>query len=436
MSSDPMVQAVSRLATWLTAMRAPDGYSGPVAHWWQQSLQYTGAGFDWRYEGIITGYLHLYHATHNPHWLQRATHAADDIVQAQLPDARLPNSSFEQNPYPSGTPHEAAAMLALLRLAHTLHQQSDLRWQTYLAVAGRNLWQQQIARLWDARARAFRDALDVPSFVPNKAATLAQALLLLAQLTHDEQLITHYALPTLDTVLAHQVQGGALDGAIYQNSFGQRRVPKFFPYYIARCIPALLAGYAVSGVPRYLAGAQRALDFVLRWRNPDGSLPQVIYAGGRVNRYPCWIAATGDIIMAIQALQPYGSTADPDPTLHWLLQGQLPTGGFRTAHGFAAHITQRTPSDLPEFRDLLPVCGWNDKAFACLTSMLEPAAAQHVTDTLTLPACELACQFRGQPMVYQEDAQQIVLRQGQHTHYQWQKGAAWPHVCTPLMYLK
>ncbi len=436
MSSDALVPVVSRLATWLTTMRAPDGYSGPVAHWWQQCLQYTGAGIDWRYEGIITGYLHLYRYTRNPHWLAQACRAADDVVQAQLPDTRLPNSSFEQNPYPGGTPHEAACMLALLRLATILHQQGDLRWQTYLAVAGRNLWQHQIARLWDERARAFRDAPDVPSFVPNKAATLVQALLMLAHLTHDEHLITHYALPTLDVVLAHQVQGDLLDGAIYQNSFGQRRVPKFFPYYIARCIPALLAGYEVSSEPRYLAAAQRALNFILRWRTPDGSLPQVIYTSGRVSRYPCWIAATGDIITAMHLLQPHGSPADPTPTLHWLLQGQLPSGGFRTAHGFAEHITQRTPADLPEFRDLLPVCGWNDKAFACLSGLLEPAAAQHVTDTEPLPVCELACQFRRQPMVYHEDSQQIVLRQGQQIHYQWQKGAAWPSVCTPLMYLK
>ncbi len=33
------------------------GYGGPVVHWWNHSLAYQGAGLDWRYEGIIDGYL-------------------------------------------------------------------------------------------------------------------------------------------------------------------------------------------------------------------------------------------------------------------------------------------------------------------------------------------------------------------------------------------
>ena len=45
--------AVANLDAWLDTMRSPDGYGGPVAHWWQNCLQFTGAGLDWRYEGII-----------------------------------------------------------------------------------------------------------------------------------------------------------------------------------------------------------------------------------------------------------------------------------------------------------------------------------------------------------------------------------------------
>ena len=70
-----IVQAVSKLDAWLETMRGPDGYGGPVAHWWQNCLQFTGAGLDWRYEGIVIGYLNLYQKTGNEQWLAKARRA-------------------------------------------------------------------------------------------------------------------------------------------------------------------------------------------------------------------------------------------------------------------------------------------------------------------------------------------------------------------------
>jgi hypothetical protein len=288
--------------------------------------------------------------------------------------------------------------------------------------------------MWDNQAQLFRDSPAVSSFVPNKAATLVEALLRLARLMYDEQLVQRYALPTLDAVLRHQVRGGPLDGAIYQNSFGQRPVVKFFPYYIARCVPGLLAGYEWSSDTRYLDAAQRAMACVLRWRYDDGSFPQVVYPGGRVNRYPQWIAAVGDIIRAMRLLHVYGDNIDVQPTLDWLMRGQLPTGGFRTAHGFASQITQRQPGGLPEFRDLLPVCGWSDKAFCCLTELVPEGGLS--PDPRHSSSCEIACQFRGQVGHYLEDQEQIAFIQGVRVYYRWPKGASWPAVCEPLMYVK
>lgn len=303
-SAPELALVVSRLAAWLQSMRSPHGYTGPVAHWWQNCLQYTGIGIDWRYEGIITGYLNLFQASGDSHWLERACHAANDLVHAQLPDGSLRASCFELNPHPNGTPHEVACALALLRLIVVLQAQDDLRWQTYLAVAGRIVGR-QLCRLWDASVRAVRDAPDVPSFVPNKAATLAEAIMLLAQISHSPMLVSDYAVPILDTIIAHQLTDCAdprYIGAIYQNSFGSQPVPKFFPLYIARCIPALALGTQVTGEPRYQRSALHALAFVLRWRNPDGSFPQVLYPRGRINPYPYWIAATGDILRAMDIL--------------------------------------------------------------------------------------------------------------------------------------
>jgi len=336
MEAAAVAQALSSLERWLETMRGPQGYSGPVAHWWQNCLQFTGAGLDWRYEGIVFGYLTLYRRTGSGPWLEKARRAGQDLVQAQLSSGNYRNSNFELNPYAGGTPHEAAADLALLHLSETLRTDGDASWSVYLEAAERNIRAYQIGVLWDAQARSFRDDPHLPSFVPNKAATLAEALFKLAALTGDGSWIEAYALPTLEAVLAHQVRGGSLDGAIHQSSRNGRLVDKFFPYYVARCLPGLVAGYEHSREERFLDAAQRAITFVLRWRYEDGSFPQVVYRGGRVNRYPQWIAAVGDILRALALLHKYGFVADAEPTLAWLLRGQDPTGAFRAAHGFAS----------------------------------------------------------------------------------------------------
>ncbi len=429
-----IVQAIGRLDAWLDTMRGPDGYGGPVAHWWQNCLQFTGTGLDWRYEGIVIGYLNLYERTGDERWLAKARRAGDDLVRGQLPSGNFRNSAFELNPCTGGTPHEAACDLALLRLAEALRDRQDSEWRTYLDTAQRNVHLYYVKSLWDADARSFRDHPRIPSFVPNKAATLAEALLALARLTGDSMPAETYALPTLDAVLAHQIQGGPLDGAIYQYSANGRPVAKFFPYYIARCVPGLLTGYAWSDEERYADAARRALAFVLRRRCEDGGFPQVVYPGGRANRYPQWIAAAGDILRAMALLQPFGFDADPQPTLEWLLRGQLPTGGFRTARGFASQVSQREPGPLPEFRDVLSVCGWADKAFRYLTEALPTPADLRAGSAA--PPFETDCTLRGRVVRYRETDEAIEVRWGDTVLYLWRKGAPWAEICAPALQWK
>jgi hypothetical protein len=415
--------AVARLDAWLDTMRGPDGYGGPVVHWWRQSMLYTGAGLDWRYEGIIGGYLALWERSGERRWLAKARRAGDDLVRGQVQNGNFAASGFEINPATAGTPHEAACDAALLALASALRDIGDPNWEQYAQAAERNVYGFLVAQLWDADANAFRDDPRAATFVPNKAATICDALLLLAELRGDALLVERYVRPTLDRLLEHQVRGqGRLDGAIAQNSFGRRQVEKYIPIYIARCIPALVRCYGWTGDERYLTAAMRAMAFIARWMDEDGTLPTVVYPGGRTTRFPSWIAPLGDVLRAGKLLRPYGFDASLGACERRLLAGQDASGGIRTAHGFAAQTGGR-PKDMPDVRDLLHVAGWCDKAFRYLASR-----AGMVLPQASSLSVERACSFRGAQLWLRETPERLVVQHGERVVYEWRKGAPWASV--------
>lgn len=423
--------AVSNMDAWFETMRGPNGYGGPVAHWWQQSLIYTGAGLDWRYEGIIAGYLNLWHKSSDQRWLSKARRAGDDLVNAQLPNGHYPASAFEINPASAGTPHEAACDVGLLLLAHALRDKQLDGWQPYATCAERNLRAFYIEQLWDAQAQAFRDSPSVPSFVPNKAATACEALFLLAEITQDAAWVERYALPTLDRIVAHQVRtSNRLAGAIAQNSFGTRVVDKYFPIYIVRCIPALLRGYRWTGKEQYLDSALQALRFICRWANTDGALPTVIYANQRVNRYPSWVAPLADLLRAADELRPYGFDTDLSAVYRRLLHGQDRTGGIQTATGFAAQTGRRLP-ELPDLRDVLHIAGWCDKAFRYLAAHTNPELPAGTSARFEVP-----CTFRGKVMQLVETASVLEISHRNDTCYRWRKGESWPEIASEEFWLR
>lgn len=425
-----IARAVAGLDAWLETMRGPGGYGGPVVHWWQQSLLYTGAGLDWRYEGIVAGYLALWEHSGDARWLAKARRAGDDLLAGQSPAGNFAASAFEINPATAGTPHEAACDVALLLLAVALRRAGNSGWEEYAAAAQRNLEHYYLGQLWDAVAGSFRDSPAIPSFVPNKAATVCEAFTLLAELTGEDELVERYVLPNLERILAHQVRGGPLDGAIAQNSFGTRVVAKYFPLYIARCVPALLSGFAWTRREHYLGAAIRALLFVMRWVGADGALPTVVYPEGRTARYPSWISPLGDVLRAADALRLYGLAPDTAAIVARLLAGQTPGGGIATASGFAGQAGGR-PGPLPDFRDLLPVAGWCDKAFRWLAARVagEPP-------TVTSVPYETDCVFRGRRLRYRETPELLEAYAGRELRYRWCKGAPRPEVAREEFWLR
>lgn len=419
-----ITEAVLGLDAWFDTMRGPDGYGGPVVHWWQDCLLFTGPGLDWRYEGIITGYLNLYEKSGDDVWLVKARRAGDDLLRGQLSTGNFRNSCFEANPHTGGTPHEAACDLALLRLAQVLKTQGDDAWEKYAACAENSLFGFIVGVLWDGDRRVFRNAAHDPWFVPNKVATIVEALLAWAAVTGDHQPAEAYGRPTLQAIADCQVRAprSALDGGIPQRATLQGPGTRLFPFYIARCVPALAQGSVAFGEQHFLEAADAAMGFVLRHMLPDGSFPQVVYANGHINRYPQWIAGIAEILHAGEVLSRHGKHASLDRTLDWLLRGQDGSGAFRTARGFAAQVSQRQPPELPEFRDVLPVCGWNSMAFRYLTgcvTRVRRLSWSHSGST------EQPCIFQGIKATCCEDAHALEVHVRGKVAYRWRKPDAW-----------
>lgn len=425
-----LAQSAANCAYWLETMRVQGGFGGPVVHWWQHALMFTGAGIDWRYEGIISGYLDLYRASGLYYYLDRAVAAANDIVNGQDEYGNYANSQFQLNPYTAGTPHEAAVDIALLNVASRLKAEQAEGWEGYIATARRSIENFYIRRLWNAERRCFFDDTRSITIVPNKVATLFIALARLSELSGDSRYLDAYGLPALNHCLSLQNGRDENRGAFAQYIEQGRPVNWYFPYYNARIVPALVLAHDLTGNDTYLAAAVSTMQFILRHIDADGGLPQVVYADRRANRYPRWVAGAGDVILAGLSLVPHGFAFDYQPTLDWILGGQLESGGFQTAHGFESQGSQKTPPSLPHAFDLLPVAGWTDKAFALLCRLLP--------DSATIPAPTTGavmrdCVFRGKPARFHEDDDVLDITQEGTILYEWRKGDSWARTVSPAM---
>jgi hypothetical protein len=417
---DPAV--VGRMHTWFESMRVPGGYGGPVSHWWRHSLRYAGPGLDWRYEGIVHGYLNLYESTGDDRWLDSAVRAGTDLVDGQLETGNFRASAFERNPEVGGTPHEACASGALARLARVLRE-VDREWAPFARTARRSL-QWHVDALWHDGVRTFSDTIGMDSFVPNKIASTIEALLAFAQLSEsDGTLVDRFVLPAAETILELQVDSGEHEGAIHQLCTGDPDTGgdgKFFPLYVARCVSPLLAVYDATGEERFRSAAVRAGAFLARVERDEGSFPQVVYEGNGRNVSPRWIAGVGDVLRAYDALAERGMDLETAAVETWLGNGFDECGAFRTAAGFG----QLSGHDGPVLTDVVHVVGWNDKAFRWLTDRVDGIVVEEPS------RFSVRCSFDGTPGRFLEDGDRTEFVPGEQRGrtYRWDKESQWAEV--------
>jgi hypothetical protein len=404
-------------------MRGDGGYAGPIVHWWESCWLYTGPMIDWRYEGIICGYLELFRATVDGGWLERARQAGDDVVKAQAPDGHFGNSSFQHGPQSGGTPHEAAVDVGLLALSQAMRERGMTGWEVYAEAAERNIERYLLAQLWTGHG--FADQPWHPVLVPNKNATIIEALLRSESVSGRR--VMDFVQPAAEVILSNQVTApGVRRGATIHTGTGQHTLA--ITIYTARCLGALLRLNERTGEHRYRQAALEAGRFLARQVTPRGTRFGY-YRDGRPIGAPQWVSASGDVLRALTMVSAEVEEAEGAARAlgRVLVEAQYPTGGIPTAYGFARRGSSREARGAPEFRDVLPVVGWCDKAFRALALLARRPALPSKDQ---LKSLDIACTWGGERCHYREDGEKMTLiRQSTgKVLYQWRKGAVAPEV--------
>jgi hypothetical protein len=197
------------------------------------------------------------------------------------------------------------------------------------------------------------------------------------------------------------------------------------PIYTARCLSALLRLYEWDPDERYLLSAHRMGEF-LRCMVVEGGTLFGVYPDGRAIVCPTWISASGDVLRALLALLSYTEVnqAAVLRLTEVLVDGQSATGGIPTANGLAKKGRTKMAGGLPDFRDVLPVVGWCDKAFRALALVAEDIPAESVK----VENATMRCEWKGRNCEYQEDQENIKLIDVRRntTIYHWHKGDVFP----------
>jgi hypothetical protein len=414
------------LDRWFQTMRGVGGYGGPISHWWESNFLHCGAMADWRYEGILCGFISLFRLTQDRMWIERAIQAGDDLVAAQLPSGKYRNSSFQQGPMEGGTPHEAASDVGLLELARILREIGNPAWSRYLAVAQRNIELYLLGDLWNGEG--FRDMPWSETLVPNKNATIAEALVLYEAVSGQD--MSMYLDKAVQVILNAQEKTGPRAGGIVHTGTGRHRIAASI--YSARAVCGLLRAYQRDPRDAWLHAGRNALSYLCELLTPQGAYFGR-YPNGKLVANPRFIAGAGDLLRAMVLGYEYGlcSILDIQLLAELLVQFQSASGGISTAYGFARRGGTREHRGLAEFRDVLPVVGWCDKAFralALVSSMMGAKDGVDDWDAFKQEEMQVECTWKRRRCIFTEDAERFQLLEVHtgKTLYRWRKGTTCP----------
>ncbi|MEI6217758.1 MAG: hypothetical protein WCP86_02565, partial [bacterium] len=411
--------ALGRLEAWLDTMRGDGGYYGPVVGLRGTAMSWCGPGHDWRWEGLLDGWITLHSLTRNPVYLDRIEHALSDLHKAQLANGTFRNSYFENNPFEGGMPYEPATMAAVLRAGRCLDEQGRGVPDGTAVMIERFVEQRLIKELWNKVLRTFNNWMqsDFEIYSPPAVASILEMLCDYAELTDTASRWTPYIAGAAESLLKSQVANGPLRGAL---PVSNREGASASPFLSARCLTALARIHQFTGDARFAAAGDMLADFVRTSLLPEGGIPFMVYANRPTRTTPLFVGAAAGTLMALDRVK----LLDPSVAstqLKWILGRQTASGAFDTAVGFGSGSLHPRR---PDWRDVLPVCGWSDKVYAFLARLamgpVQPGKSDSVHRSVLV---------QGHLAEFAEDSATMSVRSGKTNWFVWTKRTVWPNEC-------
>lgn len=415
-SQNPNENALAGLELWFATLRVGNGWGGPAVGPRGTAMDYCGPAFDWRYEGLLDGQSSLYRATRNPNYLDRIEQNLLAICSAQLLNGSFRNSWFDLNPYEGGMPYEPAMLAAASRACTLLTDAERPVPAGFDKTLELFVETRLLNELWNRLLHTFNDWLQssFETYTPHAVAAALELLIAYAERRDDWKRLERYIIGAADSLVTVQRSGGICAGGIPLSS---RTGSAFSPALAARCAPALIQTAQKTGQEKYRETAIRLTDFVRRHMLPQGGYTFILSDNRPQQQNPVFTGAAADVVNSFAR----AGLLLPEDSLHlekFLTGKQMENGAFQTAVGFA------NPSGKlrdPDWRDILPCCGWQDKIYSFL-------ARQHFGTSGSFSPADVRrpVLIRGRCGEYieTERTMRIQTRSGK-TVYQWEKGSKW-----------
>jgi hypothetical protein len=411
--------SLAGLEKWFATMRVGKGWGGPSVGSRGVSTDYCGTAFDWRYEGLLDGQTAMYHATKNTDYLDRIEQDLSVICSAQLLNGTFRNSWFDQNPYEGGMPYEPAMLSAACRaralLVETRRPVPDGLDRTLELFVETRL----LNELWSRLLHTFNDWLqsNFECYTPHAVAAAVELLIDYAELRGDWNRLERYISGAADSLIAVQSCSGTFAGGI---PLSNRSGSAFSPAMAARCAPALVKAAQKTGQEKYRQAAVSLAEFVRRHALPQGGFTFILSDSRSQQQNPVFTGAAADVINSFAR----AGLLLPEDTQHlekFLAGKQMENGAFRTACGFGNPSGHHRD---PDWRDILPCCGWQDKIYSFLARQHSGQPGSFSPEEVRRPI-----RIRGRRGEYIETATTMsILNHTGTTVYNWEKGSKWASI--------
>lgn len=340
-------EEINKILVELESFCSKGAYGGPVVHYWRNSMPYSGYGVDWRYEGLVKSFILLYEKGGERYFVEKLREIGDFIILNQRAGGGFSNCGFEANPsFNRGAmPHEASVIIALLEISRVF-KKNGISWKIYYDAAKKQIDNYLIPNFWDEKEKAFVQYEKFRGqteniFVPNKMATISEALGLMYNLGGNKN-YWKFGLSNMRKAVSLTDENGG--------STQSEKNTKKITFYNAREVPALLA-YGFDEV------AKQKVRFIENMWDNGFAFGEI---ESRKMNYPKFVAGSGAILKAISLVRKPGKKY-----VDYLIKNVRANGSIQSFEGLANKNTFEKKLR-PCLDDQFSVVGWMDKTLEFL----------------------------------------------------------------------